>query len=62
VDSFRQITLNLECEKDNDTGSIGDHFVRWQCGLRQLAMRLEGGRLSLGMRPNRQDGSEKEHR
>jgi hypothetical protein len=46
--------------KRDDRASIRDHFVGWQCQLRQEAMRLEGGRPSPGMRPRvtRQDGSE----
>ena len=30
---------------------VRDHFVGWQCRLRQLAMRKDGGRPSEGMRP-----------
>jgi len=30
---------------------IRDHFLGWQCRIRQIAMRQEGGRPSTGMRP-----------
>ena len=30
---------------------IGAHFLEWQCSLRQVAMREDGGRPSPGMRP-----------
>ena len=30
---------------------IRDHFLAWQCRIRQVAMREEGGRPSPGMRP-----------
>jgi hypothetical protein len=38
---------------------IRDHFLDWQCRLRQTAMRQEGGRPSPGIRPRvtRTDGS-----
>ena len=32
---------------------IRDHFLGWQCRIRQIAMRQEGGRPSPGMRPRR---------
>lgn len=39
---------------------IRDHFLCWQCRLRQQAAREEGGRPSPGMRPwvTREDGGE----
>ncbi len=30
---------------------VRDHFIGWQCRLRQYAMRRDGGRPSAGMRP-----------
>ena len=30
---------------------VRDHFIGWQCRIRQIAMRQEGGRPSSGMRP-----------
>ena len=33
------------------TGALRDHFFGWQCRIRQVAMRQEGGRPSAGMRP-----------
>jgi len=40
--------------------ALRDHFLYWQCRLRQIAMRKEGGRPSSGMRPRvlRRDGGE----
>jgi hypothetical protein len=40
--------------------AIGDHFLAWQCRIRQVAMREEGGRPSPGMRPRVLDASERE--
>jgi hypothetical protein len=42
------------------TASPRDHFLGWQCRIRQIAMRREGGRPSPGMRPRvlAFDGSE----
>lgn len=39
---------------------IRDHFLYWQCRLRQQVVRQEGGRPSPGMRPwvTREDGGE----
>ena len=38
-----------------DSGAAGadirDHFLGWQCRIRQIAMRQDGGRPSPGMRP-----------
>src|SRR2546421_12920427 len=31
--------------------ALRDEFIGWQCRLRQLAVRQEGGRPSAGMRP-----------
>jgi len=55
--------MKFLCGKDNPAGSIGDHFVARQFRVRRQAMRLEGGRSSLGMRRKvtRRGGSEKEH-
>jgi|SoiMethySBSTD1v2_1073268.scaffolds.fasta_scaffold1549987_2 hypothetical protein len=36
---------------------IGAHFLEWQCRIRQVAMREDGGRPSPGMRPRVLDGS-----
>jgi hypothetical protein len=40
--------------------SLKDEFLGWQCRLRQIAMRQDGGRPSPGMRPRllNRDGSE----
>jgi hypothetical protein len=40
--------------------SIRDHFLGWQCRIRQIAMRQEGGRPSPGMRPRVLDSSGEE--
>lgn len=32
-------------------GAIRDHFLGWQCRIRQIAVREDGGRPSPGMRP-----------
>ena len=31
--------------------NLRDHFLAWQCRIRQIAMRQDGGRPSPGMRP-----------
>jgi hypothetical protein len=31
--------------------ALRDHFLGWQCRIRQIAMRQDGGRPSAGMRP-----------
>ena len=31
--------------------ALRDHFLGWQCRIRQIAMRQDGGRPSPGMRP-----------
>jgi hypothetical protein len=36
---------------------IGAHFLEWQCRIRQVAMREDGGRPSPGMQPQVLDGS-----
>ena len=33
------------------TEELHDHFIGWQCRIRQVAMRQDGGRPSPGMRP-----------
>jgi len=35
----------------NAGDAIRDHFLGWQCRIRQIAMRQDGGRPSAGMRP-----------
>ncbi len=35
----------------SDATALRDHFLGWQCRLRQMAMRRGGGRPSPGMRP-----------
>jgi hypothetical protein len=39
---------------------VCEHFLAWQCRLRQVAMRKDGGRPSPGMRPSvtRNDGTQ----
>ncbi|MBM3544896.1 MAG: hypothetical protein FJX44_10425 [Alphaproteobacteria bacterium] len=39
---------------------LRDRFLDWQCRIRQIAMRLDGGRPSPGMRPRVLDGSGRE--
>lgn len=39
---------------------IRDGFLEWQCRIRQVAMRQEGGQPSSGMRPRVLDGSGRE--
>jgi hypothetical protein len=36
---------------ENPAERLRDHFLGWQCRIRQIAMRQEGGRPSPGMRP-----------
>ena len=45
---------------NHDAGRIRDHFLGWQCRIREHAMRHHGGRPSPGMRPRvrRPDGTE----
>jgi hypothetical protein len=40
--------------------ALRDHFLAWQCRLRQAAMRQDGGRPSRGMRPRvtQEDGTQ----
>ena len=35
-----------------DTTALRDNFLGWQCRIRQIAMREEGGRPMSGMRPH----------
>lgn len=35
----------------NEDEKIRNHFLNWQCRLRQIAMRQQGGRPAPGMRP-----------
>jgi len=35
----------------NKAAALRDHFLGWQCRIRQIAMRQEAGRPSPGMRP-----------
>ena len=37
--------------KKSPTQALRDDFLDWQCRVRQIAMRQDGGRPSLGMRP-----------
>jgi hypothetical protein len=39
---------------------LRDHFLAWQCRIRQIAMRQDGGRPSPGMRPRVLDESGRE--
>jgi hypothetical protein len=39
---------------------LRDRFLAWQCGIRQIAMREEGGRPSPGMRPRLLDKAGRE--
>jgi hypothetical protein len=39
---------------------VRDRFLYWQCRIRQIAMRLDGGRPSPGMRPRLLDSSGRE--
>ena len=40
--------------------SLKDRFLAWQCRIRQIAMREDGGRPSPGMRPRVLDRAERE--
>ena len=40
--------------------TLRDDFLAWQCRIRQIAMRQDGGRPSPGMRPRVRDGSGRE--
>jgi hypothetical protein len=46
--------------KRSSPHAIGEHFLAWQCQIRQLAMRQDGGRPSPGMRPRVLDASGRE--
>jgi len=37
--------------------NLREHFLGWQCRIRQIAMRQDGGRPSPGMRPRVVDGA-----
>jgi hypothetical protein len=43
--------------KRNHAKALRDHFLDWQCRIRQAAMREDGGRPSSGMRPRVLDAS-----
>ncbi len=40
--------------------TLRDDFLAWQCRIRQIAMRQDGGRPSPGMRPRVRDRSGRE--
>lgn len=42
------------------SNQLCDHFLTWQCRIRQIAMREDGGRPSQGMRPRVFDGERRE--
>lgn len=44
-------TTNRTNDADAVAAALRDAFVGWQCRLRQMAVRQEGGRPSPGMRP-----------
>jgi hypothetical protein len=46
--------------KKSSRQSLRDDFLAWQCRIRQIAMREDGGRPSPGMRPRLLDGSGRE--
>jgi hypothetical protein len=46
--------------KPNAAPSIAEQFLAWQCQIRQLAMREEGGRPVPGMQPRVLDSSKLE--
>ncbi len=37
--------------RNSTANEFRDHFLGWQCRIRQIAMRQDGGRPSAGMRP-----------
>ena len=39
------------------SANLREHFLAWQCRIRQIAMRQAGGRPSPGMRPRVLDAS-----
>ena len=41
-----------------DAGRLRDHFLGWQCRIRQIAVRDNGGRPLAGMRPRILDASD----
>jgi len=47
--------INISGATEVDDG-LRDRFLAWQCRLRQIAMRRDGGRPSPGMRPRVLDG------
>jgi hypothetical protein len=46
--------------KRTSVHALGDQFLAWQCRIRQVSMREEGGRPSPGMRPRILDRSGRE--
>ena len=45
------MTQQIETFDAASSEQIRDHFIGWQCRIRQIAMRQNGGRPSEGMRP-----------
>jgi hypothetical protein len=43
-----------------EAASLRNHFLGWQCRIRQIAMRQDGGRPSPGMRPRVLNGAGRE--
>jgi hypothetical protein len=50
----------IDMAKWQSPKKIRDGFLEWQCRIRQVAMREEGGQPSSGMRPRVSDGSGRE--
>ena len=50
----------IDMAKWQSPKKIRDGFLEWQCRIRQVAMREEGGQPSSGMRPRVLDGSGRE--
>ena len=56
-----KVAFMTETQRDTESGQVvrleaaeaalRDHFLGWQCRLRQLAVREAGGRPTSGMRP-----------
>jgi hypothetical protein len=53
-------SLHFLCMSKASADKLRDHFLGWQCRIRQIAMRQAGGRPSPGMRPRVLDGSGRE--
>ena len=50
-DEVRRAIGQRDAMSKSSVRALRDHFLAWQCRIRQIAMRQDGGRPSPGMRP-----------